>query len=337
MIAVTGATGFLGAHLVCRSLLQGKAVRALKRSNSNREEFDYIYSLYFSNAQPTGNLTWMEADILDLPALEDALTGVEEVYHCAAVVSFNPSDKDYMMKANIEGTANVVNTCLNRKIKRLAYISSIAALGREKSGTEITEKTKWVDSRHNSAYAISKYKAEKEVWRGVEEGLDAVIVNPGVILGSGKWNKGSCVLFNMVHKGMPFYTNGVNGYVDVEDVADATLFLMQNDHINERYILVSENMNMKWFLDETATLLGAKKAHVEVKKVLAELSWRALKILSFFTSKKPSITKETARASLNRFYYNSDKIKKLGFSFKPIEKTLQDACTNFKQQQISIP
>ncbi len=163
--------------------------------------------------------------------------------------------------------------------------------------------------------------------------MNAVIVNPGVILGSGKWNKGSCVLFNMVHKGMPFYTNGVNGYVDVEDVADAVLFLMEHDHVNERYILVSDNMNMKWFLDETATLLDAKKAHIEVKKLLAELSWRALKMISFFTGKKPAITKETARASLNRFYYSSDKIKQLGFGFKPIRKTLQDACTNFKKQQ----
>lgn len=334
MIAVTGATGFLGAHLVCRLLLQGKAVRALKRTKSNQEEFDYIYSLYFSNTLPSGSLTWMEADILDLPALDEAFNGADEVYHCAAVVSFNPSDKDYMMKANVEGTANVVNTCLDKNIKRLAYISSIAALGREKSGTEITEKTKWAESKHNSAYAISKYKAEMEVWRGVEEGLNAVIVNPGVILGSGKWDKGSCVLFNMVHKGMPFYTNGVNGYVDVEDVADAAIFLMNNNHFNERYILVSENMNMKWFLDKTATLLGAKKASIEVKKALAEISWRVFKVRAFFTGKKPSITKETARASLNKFYYNSDKIKQLGFGFKPIEKTLQDACANFKKQQI---
>lgn len=333
MIAVTGATGFLGAHLVCRLLQQGKAVRALKRIKSSREEFDYIYSLYFTEGTAPGQLTWVDADILDLPALAEALTGVDEVYHCAAVVSFNPSDKDYMMKANVEGTANVVNTCLDKHINRLAYISSIAALGREKSGTEITEKTKWTDSKHNSAYAISKYKAEIEVWRGVEEGLNVVIVNPGVILGSGKWNKGSCVLFNMVHKGMPFYTNGVNGYVDVEDVADAVLFLMEHDHVNERYILVSDNMNMKWFLDETATLLNAKKARIEVKKLLAELSWRGLKIVSFFTGKKPAITKETARASLNKFYYSSDKIKQLGFGFKPIRKTLQNACTNFKKQQ----
>ncbi|MES2691353.1 MAG: NAD-dependent epimerase/dehydratase family protein, partial [Bacteroidota bacterium] len=147
MIAVTGATGFLGAHLVCRLLQQGKAVRALKRIKSSREEFDYIYSLYFTEGTAPEQLTWVDADILDLPALAEALTGVDEVYHCAAVVSFNPSDKDYMMKANIEGTANVVNTCLDKQINRLAYISSIAALGREKSGTEITEKTKWTDSK----------------------------------------------------------------------------------------------------------------------------------------------------------------------------------------------
>lgn len=336
MIAVTGATGFLGAHLVCRLLVQGKAVKAFKRKASSSEEFDYIYSFYFKGKQAPQQLTWVEADILDVPALTEALAGAEEVYHCAAVVSFNPSDRDYMMKANVEGTANVVNACLDLHIPALAYISSIAALGREKSGTQITEKTKWNDSRHNSAYALSKYKAELEVWRGVEEGLNVAIVNPGVILGSGKWNKGSCVLFNMVHKGMPFYTNGVNGYVDVEDVADAAIFLMNGRYFNERYILVSDNMNMKWFLDTTADLLNAKKPYIEVKRTLAEISWRSMALLSLFTGKKPSITKETARASLNKFYYSSDKIQKLGFRFKPIEKTLQEACTNFKNQKTEL-
>lgn len=321
----------MGAHLVCRLLQQGKPVKALRRAGSDLSEFEYIYSLYFTG--PRAALQWAEADILDVPALEEAFEGVWEVYHCAAVVSFLPGDRDMMMKVNVEGTANVVNTCLEKKVGKLACISSIAALGREKSGMQITEKTRWTESRHNSNYAVSKYKAEMEAWRGLEEGLNVVIVNPGVILGSGKWDKGSCVLFNMVHKGMPFYTNGVNGYVDVRDVADAAVFLMDGDHFGERFILVGENMSMKWFLGETAALLGAKKPTIEVKKTLAGLAWRVMKLVSFFTGKKPSITRETARASLNRFYYSSDRIKKLGFEFRPVKQTLEEACRNFKEQK----
>lgn len=331
MIAVSGATGFLGAHVVCRLLQQQRAVKALKRAGSSTDEFNYICSLYFE--QPPEQLTWVVADVLDVPALEEALEGVDEVYHCAAMVSFRKKDKETMMKTNIEGTANVVNVCLEKGIKKLAYISSIAALGREKSGAGITENTKWADSKHNSNYAISKHKAEMEVWRGVEEGLNAAIVNPGVILGSGTWTKGSCALFNMVHKGMPFYTNGVNGYVDVQDVADAAMFLMDHNHFGQRYILVSDNITMKHFLDDTATLLNRKKPFIEVNRFLAEASWISTALASFVTGKKPAITKETARASLNKFYYSSDKIKQLGFNFKPLKQTVAEACTNFSRQK----
>lgn len=334
MIAVTGATGFLGAHLVCRLLKQGKTVKAIKRSSSDVSEFNFIYSLYFDVPVSQQKFTWVEGDVLDVPSLENIFTGAEEVYHCAAVVSFNKSDKNHMMKTNVEGTANVVNVCLNLNIKKLAYISSIAALGREKSGALVNEKTKWTNSKLNSNYAISKHKAEMEVWRGIEEGLNTVIVNPGVILGSGKFDKGSCKLIQMVDKGMPFYTHGINGYVDVEDVADAAIFLMEKNVFNERFVLVSENMDMKWFMDETANLLNAKKPFIKVNKFLAELSWMATSLLGLITGKKPAITKETARASLNKYYYSSDKIKALGFTFKPIAQTIADACLNYKKQQL---
>lgn len=332
MIAVTGATGFLGAHVVCRLLQEGRRVKALKRAGSSPEEFNLVYSLYFPSGESTGNLLWAEADILDVPALEAAFGDAEEVYHCAAVVSFVQREREMMMKVNVEGTANVVNACLNCGVKKLAYISSIAALGRAQSGSMVTEKTRWADSRHNSNYAISKYKAEMEVWRGVEEGLSTVIVNPGVILGSGKWTKGSCALFNMVNKGMPFYTHGVNGYVDVKDVARAAQFLMDGNRFNERFILVGDNMEMKWFLDTTAEALGRKKPFIRINRLLAELSWITMAVVSVFTGRKPAITKETARASLNRFYYSNDKITGLGFVFTPIKQTITETCTDFKNQ-----
>jgi dihydroflavonol-4-reductase len=165
LIVVSGATGFLGAHVVCRLLQKGQQVRALKRENSSLAEFNYIYSLLFNTQQALSNLTWVNADVLDVPALEIALQGVTEVYHCAAMVSFSQKDKEQMMQINVQGTANMVNISLQCGVQKFAHISSIAALGREKSGIEVTEKTKWVNSKLNSNYAISKYKAEMGVWR----------------------------------------------------------------------------------------------------------------------------------------------------------------------------
>lgn len=327
MIAVSGATGFLGAHVVCRLLQKGHQVRAFKRTSSSLSEFNFIYSLLLGSAPALGNLTWVEADVLDVPALEVALTGITEVYHCAAMVSFSPSDKEQMMQINVQGTANMVNISLQCGVQKFAHISSIAALGREKSGIEVNEKTKWVNSNLNSNYAISKYKAEMEVWRASEEGLPVVIVNPGVILGSGDWNKGSCVLFKMVKRGMPFYTDGVNGYVDVLDVADATITLMEKNKFAERYILISENMSMHDFLANAAHGLGAKKPILRINKFLAELSWIAAALAGFIVGKKPTITKETARASLKKYYYNNSKIKAhIGFNFIPLKQTIAQTC-----------
>lgn len=334
MIAVSGATGFLGAHVVCRLLQKGLQVRALKRAQSSMAEFEYIYSLLFTDNKAKQYLTWVDADVLDTPALEEALKGVDEVYHCAAMVSFSQKDKAQMMQVNVQGTANMVNLSLINGIKKFAHISSIAALGREKSGVQVTEKSKWVDSKLNSNYAISKYKAEMEVWRASEEGLNVVIVNPGVILGSGDWHKGSCALFNMVYKGMPFYTRGVNGYVDVLDVADATIKLMDGNIFAERFILVSDNTEMKYFLDETSTLLNKNKPTIEVNKFLAELAWMGAAIAALFTGKKPNLTKETSRASLNKYYYSNQKIKdKIGFEFIPIEQTITQTCKNLLQHK----
>lgn len=332
MIAVTGATGFLGAHMVCKLLQRGLAVKALKRSGSSLAEFDYIYSLYFSTPDKRELLNWADADVLDIPALETALTGVKQVYHCAAMVSFSQRDKEQMMQVNVQGTANMVNISLLCGVEQFAHISSIAALGREKSGMEVSEKSKWVNSKLNSNYAISKYKAEMEVWRGAEEGLNVTIVNPGVILGSGLWHKGSCALFNMVYKGMPFYSHGVNGYVDVQDVADAAITLMERKVFNQRFVLVSESVEMKWFLDTCAGLLNKKKPGIGVNKVLAELAWMGAAIVALFTGKKPNITKETARASLNKYYYNNKKIQEtVGFTFKPVLKTLEETCANLNK------
>ncbi|MES2779361.1 MAG: NAD-dependent epimerase/dehydratase family protein [Bacteroidota bacterium] len=336
MIAVSGASGFLGSYVVCTLLEKGNDVRAFRRNSSAMQEFDVIFNYYFrksseaQRAQLLNRLQWVIADINDLPSIEEALTAVDEVYHCAAMVSFIQKDRDVMMECNVEGTANMVNISLLKGVKKFCHVSSIAALGRLKSGDSITEDARWNDSKHNSNYAISKYKAEMEVWRGAEEGLNVVIVNPGVILGVGDWSKGSCKLFQLVWKGMPFYTEGVNGYVDVKDVARAMIRLMEQSIFSQRFVLVGQNVNMRWYLDTVATLLGKKKPTIKVNKLLSQLAWMADGVKGKMTGKKPSLTKETARASMNQFYYSAAKIERaINFAFTPMEQTLSEACTQF--------
>lgn len=336
MIAVTGATGFLGAHVVCMLLQKGKQVRAFRRKQSNMAEFNYIHHLFFNGNNLSHNLTWFEADVLDLSSLEDGLQGIEEVYHCAAMVSFFQRDAEAMQQVNVQGTSNMVNTCLQLGVKKFAHISSIAALGREKSGTTVTEKTKWVTSKLNSNYAISKHRAEMEVWRAAEEGLSVVIVNPGVILGSGDWEKGTCALFSMVKKGMPFYTNGVNGYVDVMDVARVTILLMEKGVYQERFVLVSENASMHRFLDEVSTLLHKNKPRIKVTPLIAEIAWVVAGVQRLFTRKKSGLTKETSRASLKKYEYSNAKIKQeLQYEFIPLSQTLINTCHTFNNKPFS--
>lgn len=340
MIAVSGATGFLGSYVVCMLIEQGKSVRAFKRKSTVMDEFEMIFAHYFFNTafekqnQYRAKIEWVIADVNDIPSLHDALREVSDVYHCAAVVSFVQKDRDRLMKVNTEGTANMVNVSLLNGVKNFCHVSSIAALGRAKSGEHITENTKWHTSKYNSNYAVSKYKAELEVWRGAEEGLNVTIVNPGVILGVGDWNKGSTKLFKLVWKGMPFYTEGVNGYADVKDVARAMLMLMEKKVYSQRFVLVGKNVNMKWYLDTVATHLRKRKPTIKVNRFIAQLAWITEGIKCIILRKTPSLTKETARASLHQYFYSSDKIEQLGFTFTPMETTIAETCTQFLKTNI---
>lgn len=326
MVLVTGATGFLGAHLACDLLLQGLEIKALHRSSSSLSEFNLIasYRLGDKKQEYLGRITWITGDILDYDSLLDALEGVEKVYHAAAVVSFWPKMREQMFRINVEGTANVVNACLEKKTGKLCYVSSIAALGRSYNKREIDEETPWTESELNSNYAKSKYRAEMEVWRGMEEGLTAVIVNPGVILGEGDWNKGSCRLFRNAFNGFPFYTRGVNGYVDVLDVTRAMILLMESNIKSERFVLVGENISVK-DLFATADMVKRKASRrMEVKPWMAAIGWRIFSAMSMVSGREPMISKEIATTTTHQYYYSSRKIKELlFFRFTPIREVCQ--------------
>jgi len=304
----------------------GEKIRATKRDRSNLDVVKKVFSYYSDDFDKLFNrIEWVDADLLNIAELELAFDGITKVYHCAAWVNFNPKYRHKMIENNVVSTANIVNLCLNHQVKKLCHISSVAAIGKTANSNIITEETTWTDGPENSNYAISKYNSELEIWRGIEEGLNAVIVNPSIILGPGRWKKGSSRIFYQIEKGMPFYPTGSNGFVDVRDVVKVMMQLMESTVNSERFIICAENIPFRKTFDFIARALDKKKAHIKLGTVLGALGWRIAKIISLFTGKGPVITKESVLAGNNISVYENNKIKKaLNFEFKSIEQSCKD-------------
>lgn len=331
MILVTGGTGMVGAHLLYKLLNNKQKIRAIYRNEKKFETVKHIFSYYSDDVEALFNtIEWFKADLNDIPSLNEAFIGITHVYHCAAFVSFEP-DKFYLLtKTNIEGTANIVNLCLSNKIIKLCYVSSIAAIGSSKKNEAITEETDWNVEKDNSVYAITKYGAEMEVWRGTQEGLDAVVVNPGIILGAGIWKYGSGNLFTKIYNGMPFYTKGVTGYIYVDDVVDCMLLLMQSNIKNERYILITENLSFETFIKEVATALKVKAPKKEAKLWQLNLFWKLDWLRHKLTGKRRLMSKHNAKSAVTKDFYSIDKIKKVvSFEFTPINKSIKTVANYF--------
>ena len=265
----------------------------------------------------------MEGDVQDIPSLELAMQGCERVYHAAALVSFEAKDAQRMLDINVQGTANVVNVALSQKIEKLGYVSSIAALSRYEDNDEVTEENYWKPNPNNSNYAISKYLSEQEAWRGTQEGLPSVIINPSVILGPGDWSKGSSQMFQKVWEGLKYYTSGGTGYVDVVDVSKSLIELMESNVVNERFIVNGENLQFRTVFDWIAEDLGKPKANIKVTPLLKEIAWRLEGIRCFFTRKTPLITKETANHAMAKMAYSNKKLSDFGFTHTPIRDTVK--------------
>lgn len=320
-IFMTGATGFVGAYLLRQLVDRGYQVRALHRRTSRTD-------LVIGVQQ---QVEWVEGDIMNLSLLEDEMQGMDEVYHAAALVSFDPRDKDKMFRINGTGTANVVNAALHTGVGKLLHVSSIAALGRKPFRTDIDESIQWENNKLNSGYAISKFKGENEVWRGIEEGLNAVIVNPSVVLGGGFWSKGTSKFFPRVWKGQRFYPKGATGFVDVRDVARAAIELMESDQVNERFILNSVNWSYQELLNKIADALDKKRPTQKASNFIMGLAWRWEALRCRILGKKPLLTKETARTSSSTFRYRNDKIKEsIGYTFYPVSKTIEETAALYK-------
>jgi dihydroflavonol-4-reductase len=333
MIFVTGATGLLGTHVLAELSKRNLEIRALKRKGSDlttaRRIFDFCFGE--TGAQKFEQIEWVEGDILDIYSLQKGIEGCTVVYHCAALVSFRRRDFRKMIKLNKEGTANVVNVCLSAGVDHLCYVSSTAAIGRSATKTVYDETNKWITAPENSGYAISKYSAENEVWRGVEEGLNAVIVNPSVILGPGNWNESSLSIFKVVKKGLKFYTSGTNAFVDARDVAFALAELSERRIFNDRFLVISENLKFKDLFGKIAKNCNVKGPTVEAKRWMAALAWRLEAFLALF-GKKQNITRETARSSMSVTHYSNEKIKaKIGMQFHSIDDAVCNAVKFFDE------
>ena len=333
MILVTGGTGLVGSHLLLHLLEKGENVRAIYRNKKNIVKVKSLFD-YYDKVDLVDKIDWIEADILDIPSLEIAFENVNYVYHCAGFISFDPNDENQLRKVNIEGTANIVNFCIAKKIEKLCHVSSIAALGDLTANqTILTENTEWNPEKLHSDYAISKYGAEMEIWRGQQEGLKVVIVNPGVIFGPFFWNQGSGAFFSTIKKGIPFYTNGSSAYVAVTDVVKIMHELMLSDCTNERFIVIAENITYKTIIDLIATKIGAKKPIIEAKSWLLNFAWRLDWLLSFFFRTKRKITKQSSLSIQNNIPISNDKIKKyLNYSFVVITNYLDLIAVDFKKR-----
>lgn len=334
MILVTGATGLVGSHLLYELAKQNKQVKALYRNESKIKQVKKVFNYYAANGNELHkNIKWAKGDILDLYSLNDAFKGVSEVYHCAAIVSFDGNDKAQIIDANVQGTENVVNLCLQYNVKKLCHVSSIASLGGAVNGELITEESGWSSTKNHSPYAISKFKSEMVVWRGIQEGLEAVIVNPSVILGPGFWDSGSGALFTRAAKGVNFYTTGATGFVDVKDVVDVMIGLMESDVTNERFIVNSENVNYKELFDLVAESMNVKKPKKQATRKMLKIISTLEYLISIVGLKKRELTSDVIRASFSKSTFSNKKTKEvLGKNFIPVSTSISDTAEKFKQE-----
>ena len=340
MILVTGGTGLVGAHLLYELTNSGNRVKALRRQQSNTDWVKKIFSYYTNQVETLfSQIDWVEGDILDYFSLEEALIGVTSIYHCAAIVSFHGDDNDMMLNNNVKGTGNLIDAAIHNGVGRFCHVSSIAALGKTQDGSEITEDTYWTPSKRKSGYSLSKFFSEMEVWRGIEEGLDAVIVNPSIIMGPGNWEIGSPKLFQSIWKGLNYYTKGITGLVDVRDVVKAMILLMGDQQFeqvkNQRFILNAGNMSYQDFFNRIADGLNKPRPRNFASDIKLHIAWRMAKAASFFTGKRPVITRDTVSGSNQKNQYSGEKIiRTIGFKYRSLDSSIADIAEIFLKDMV---
>lgn len=330
MILVTGGTGLVGSHLLLKLINEGESIRAIYRDNKSIEKVKQVF--IWNNISPNlvdEKIEWIKKDILNPEDLKNCFKGITKVYHCAAMVSFNKKDKEKLFATNITGTANLVNLCIDYKIEKLCYVSSTAAIGKAAKNGIRNENCQWKDDGVSN-YSVSKYLSEMEVWRGIEEGLNAVIVNPSVIIGPGDWSASSSNLFLKVWKGLKFYSSGGNAFVDVRDVVSSMISLMDSNISSERFLIISENISYKILFNQIATALKKPLPTIKAQRWMVEILWKFEAIKSFIFGSLPLVTKESAKSAMSIAKYSNKKIKNtLKINFIPVAESIKYTATIF--------
>jgi len=338
MIVVTGGTGLVGAHLLLKLLKENNSIRAIVREESSPKKVLAIWKHYVQS--PEGlldKIDWYRCDITDKASLYDALHDAAQVYHCAAQVNLDGTDKRKMFEVNVLGTQNIVNICLAQNVNKLLHVSSIAAIGKSLNGKTLMETDGW-PVKSKSIYTQTKTLAELEVWRGIAEGLNAVIINPSVIVGPGNWESSSSRFFDVIYKGLNYYTKGITGFVDVNDVTDAMVQLMNGEISGERFILNSENISIQDFFNKIAVSLGVTPPSRYASPFKTSLAWKAEFIKSILTGSTPKITKQSARTSHTSRFYSGDKIKnQLNFDYTPMDESIARTAKFYLQELNRFP
>ncbi len=317
-IFVTGGAGLIGSALLRRLLQQPLPVKALYRSSLP----------VLLTPEEQARIEWIRGDVLDTSLLHDALQGCRQVYHCAAVVSFHPARRQQMYRINIEGTANLVNAALAHNVQKLVHVSSVAALGRIRKGETVTETSEWSEETNNSHYGKTKYLSELEVWRGISEGLPAVIVNPTIVLGEAPWHTGSTALFKKIWEEFPWYTLGSTGYVDAADVARAMTLLMESELTGERFILSNEHHTYQRLFTQIAVSFGKRPPHRKGPAWVMELAWRWEALKAMVSHSEPLVTRETVKTAQTVTHFDNTKLLRAlpGFAYTPLPVTIERTC-----------
>jgi nucleoside-diphosphate-sugar epimerase len=328
---VIGATGILGSHVVLKLLQNNELVIACKQSTSDIKKVEKLFSYYTNNSkQLFEKIKWVDVNVSDIFSIEAALDGISNVYNCSGFVSFNKNDRNKLFKINEGGVANIVNACLHKNITALCHVSSIATVNNSDYTLPLNENVFWKFSGKESDYAISKYNGEREVWRGIEEGLNAVIVNPGVILSSGFWGQSSSKLFDVCYKGNKYYTTGITGYIAAEDVAASMIHLIKQRSFSNRYILIEGNYSFKEIFENIQIHLKKPKPTINANKKLLEFARIIDAIVCSFSNKQRQITKPLISSAFNKQSYSNEKIKAtFPGTFIPVNQAIEKICLDF--------
>jgi len=331
-VFITGATGIVGSHMLIRLLRAGNNVRVFVRENSNRQ---VIKNALDYNGLSHERLEYVVGDISDPYGLKSAMADCEEVYHCAAMVSFDPLLTNRLVEVNAGGTANIVNACLELGVQRLCYISSTAAIGDVWVDGYLTEQSAWTTDKGRSGYSLSKRYAELEVWRGREEGLNALIVNPGLVVGAGNWGESSTTIILSCENGMTLYPSGSNGFVGADDIARFCLEGMEKAWFNGSYLLIAENLSFKEFFGHCTDAFGSRTPKIGIPKSLAKVGQLLLMMLEALRINFLSITSQNIDSAYRTAVYSNEQAVAMGFEFMPVKSAIKKMVDQYKKEKAS--